>query len=189
MSQYNTINVKLSNSPVNKLKSAIKNGTEVTLNLSSNLIGSSNDETNFSHKLLLTNTQVLEIRKAFANGSSANTKVSITQLSKMIQSGRFVGNFLDLLNLGKSLLFKPDKVFKKIVNEADKLSKKVTINNIIKVATDFKNVTKDFKNVSDKVLGTGITLTDNEIKDIIKVIKSLENRGILLKGTTRKISH
>ena len=107
----------------------------------------------------------------------------------MIQSGRFVGNFLDLLNLGKSLLFKPDKVFKKIVNEADKLSKKVTINNIIKVATDFKNVTKDFKNVSDKVLGTGITLTDNEIKDIIKVIKSLENRGILLKGTTRKISH
>ena len=50
MIHYNTLNVKLSNSQLNKLKSKIKNGTEVTLNLSSNLIGNSNDETNF-HKL------------------------------------------------------------------------------------------------------------------------------------------
>ena len=76
MTQYNTLNVKLSNSQLNKLKSAIKNGTEVTLNLSSNLIGNSNGETNFPHKLLLTNTQVSKIRKAFANGSSANIKFS-----------------------------------------------------------------------------------------------------------------
>ena len=47
MTQYNTLDVKLSNSQLNKLKSARKNGNEVTLNLSSNLIGSSNDETNF----------------------------------------------------------------------------------------------------------------------------------------------
>ena len=57
MNQYNTLNVKLSNSQLNKLKSGIKNGTEVTLNLSSNLIGNSNDKTNFPHKLLLTNTK------------------------------------------------------------------------------------------------------------------------------------
>ena len=63
MTQYNTLNVKLSNSQLNKLKPAIKNGTEVTLNLSSNLIGTSNDETNFPHKLLLTDTQVSKIRK------------------------------------------------------------------------------------------------------------------------------
>ena len=50
MTEYNTLNVKLSNSQLNKLKSAIKNGTEVTLNLSSNLIGKSNDETNFPNK-------------------------------------------------------------------------------------------------------------------------------------------
>ena len=54
----------MSNSQLNKLKPAIKNGTEVTLNLSSNLIGNSNDETNFPHKLLLTDTQVSKIRKA-----------------------------------------------------------------------------------------------------------------------------
>ena len=58
MAQYNTLNVKLSNSQLNKLKSAIKHGTEVTLNLSSNLIENSNDEINFPHKLLLTHTKV-----------------------------------------------------------------------------------------------------------------------------------
>ena len=70
MTQYNTLNVKLPNSQLNRIKSAIKNGTGVTLNLSSNLIESSNDETNFSLKLLLTDTQVSKTCKAFANGSS-----------------------------------------------------------------------------------------------------------------------
>ena len=54
MTQYNILNVKLSNSQLNKLKSGIKNGTEVTLKLSSNVVGDSNDENNFLHKLLLT---------------------------------------------------------------------------------------------------------------------------------------
>ena len=53
MTQYNSLNVKLSNSQLNKLKSAIKNQTEVVLRLSSNMIG--NNETNFAHKMLLTN--------------------------------------------------------------------------------------------------------------------------------------
>ena len=68
MTQYNTLNVKYSNSLINKLKSTIKNRTEVTINLSSNLIRRSNDETKFPHKLLLTNTKVSKIRKAFPNG-------------------------------------------------------------------------------------------------------------------------
>ena len=52
MTQYNTLNVKLSNSQLNKLKFKIKDKTEKTLNLSTNLIGNSNNETNFSNKLL-----------------------------------------------------------------------------------------------------------------------------------------
>ena len=56
MSQYNTLNVKLSNSQLNKLKSGIKNNTEVTLKISSNVVGDSYDENNFPHRLLLTNT-------------------------------------------------------------------------------------------------------------------------------------
>ena len=69
MTKYNTLNVKLSNSRLNKLKSGIKDGTEVTLNVYSNVIGDYNDETNVPHQLLLTDTQVLRVRKPFANGS------------------------------------------------------------------------------------------------------------------------
>ena len=69
MIQYNTLNVRLSNSQLNKLKSAIKNGAGVTLNLSSNIIGDSNDENIFPHKLLLNNIQVSMLRKTFENGS------------------------------------------------------------------------------------------------------------------------
>ena len=58
MSQCNILNVKLSNSQLNKLKSGMNNGPEATLNLSSNVIGNSNDEANFPHVLLLTSTQV-----------------------------------------------------------------------------------------------------------------------------------
>ena len=66
------------NSQLSKLKSGIKNGTEVTLNLSSNFTRKFNDETNFPHQILLTDTQVLKICKAFANNSSANIKLSKT---------------------------------------------------------------------------------------------------------------
>ena len=55
MTQYNSLNVKLSNSQLNKLKPGIKNETDVSLRLSSNIIGNSDDEINFPHKLLLTN--------------------------------------------------------------------------------------------------------------------------------------
>ena len=92
MTQYNSLNLKLSNSQLNKLKSAIKNETEVVLRLSSNMIG--DNETNFPHKLLLTNRQVSNLRKAFANHLSTDIKLSKTQLSKMIQSGGFLSRLL-----------------------------------------------------------------------------------------------
>ena len=66
------------------------------------MIGSSNDETNFPHKLLLTDTQVYKIRKTFANGSSANIKSSKPQLPKIVQSGGFIKKALGpLLNPDK----------------------------------------------------------------------------------------
>ena len=55
------------------------------------------NETSFPHKLLLTNKQVLNLRKGFANNSSTDIKLSKTQLSKMLQSGRFLGKLLGLL--------------------------------------------------------------------------------------------
>ena len=94
MTQYKTLNAKVSNLQLNKLKSAIKNGTEVTVNLSSNIIGDSNDENNFPHKLFLANTQVSKLRKAFANNSTANIKLWKTQLHEIRQSGGFLVRLL-----------------------------------------------------------------------------------------------
>ena len=83
MTQYSSLNVKLSNLQLNKFKSAIRDETEVVLRLSSNMIG--DNETNFPHKLLLTNRQVTNLHKAFANHSPTDIKLSKTQLSKTIQ--------------------------------------------------------------------------------------------------------
>ena len=103
MKQYNSLNVKLSNSQLNQFKSALKNEAEVVLRLSSNMIG--DDESNFPHKLLLTNRQVANLSKAFANHLSADIKLSKTQLSKMIQSGGFLGRSLGpLLKTGLPLI-------------------------------------------------------------------------------------
>ena len=105
MTQYNTLNVKLSNSLINKLKSGIKNGTEVTFKIFPKVIGDSNTENNFPHKLFLTNTQVSKLRKASANNSSANIKLSKTQLHKIQQSGGLLGRLLEpLLKTGLHLI-------------------------------------------------------------------------------------
>ena len=63
MTQYNSLNVKLSNSQLSKLKSPIKNKTDVVLRISSNMVSNSNDNTNFPHELLLTNRQIVYYQK------------------------------------------------------------------------------------------------------------------------------
>ena len=86
--QYNSLNVKLSNSQLHKLKSEIEDGIEADLRLSPNMIGDYGDKINFSHELVLTNSQVATLRTAFANKSSTDIKLSKTQISKMIQYRR-----------------------------------------------------------------------------------------------------
>ena len=93
----------MSNSQLNKLKSEIKNGTEVTLKLWSNVVGDSNDENNFPYKLLSTNTKVLRVCKAFVNGSSFNIQSSKTQLHKAGPSG----GFSDRLKTQAKIVLKP----------------------------------------------------------------------------------
>ena len=101
MTQYNSLNVKLSNSQLNKF--AIKNGTDVVLRLSSNMVGNSDDEANFPHKLLLTNRQTLSLRKAFPKHTSVDIKLSKTQLIKM-QKGEFLKFLMPLLKSELPLL-------------------------------------------------------------------------------------
>ena len=95
MTQYNSLNINLSNSQLNKLKSAIKNESEVVLRLSSDIFD--DDETNFPHEFLLTNRHVGNLGKAFAYKSSTDIKLSRTQVSEIIQSGEFLGRILGSL--------------------------------------------------------------------------------------------
>ena len=83
MTQYSTLKINLPNLQLNKLKSIIKKGTKVTLNLSSNVVRDSNDENNFPNKLLLSNKHVLKLRKALKSNSLANIKLSKTRLRKI----------------------------------------------------------------------------------------------------------
>ena len=82
MTQCNTLNVNLFYSKLNKLKLGIKNGTEVTLKISLNVFGDSNNENNFPHKLLLNTTQFSRFNKVLLNASSANIKLSKIEIIK-----------------------------------------------------------------------------------------------------------
>ena len=168
MTQYNSFNIKLSNSELKKLKSAIENETQVVLRLSSNMVGNFDDETNFPDKLLLTNEQAPNLRKAFANYLSANIKLSKTQLSKMAQLGGFLGKRLGpLLKTELPLM----KTVIKPLAKSDLIPLGVT------AAAD--------AGIHKKSLGSGTTtlviLTD-EMEDIVKIVKSLEDSGLLFKS-------
>ena len=91
MTQYNSAKVKLSNPQLDKLKLATKNARGKALGLFSNIIGKSNNEINFQHKLLPTNRQVSSHHQVVLNNLSANMKISGTKPSKTIQCGRFLG--------------------------------------------------------------------------------------------------
>ena len=84
----------MSNSKLSKSKSDVKNGFEVTLNFSSNVVGDFNADTNFRHKFVLTYTKILSLLKASANILLANTKLSKTQLFSIVELARTLG-FLD----------------------------------------------------------------------------------------------
>ena len=175
MTQYNSLNVKLSNSQLNKLKSSVKNETDAVLRISSNMVSNSNDNTNFPHELLLTNRQVANIRKTFANHSSIDIKLSKTQLSKMIQSGGFLGNLLG-------------KLAGPLMKVAMPLAKNVLAP--LGISTAISAIDGSIKK---KMLGSGATTliisNDFEMNDILKIVKSLEDSGLLLKGVSETIQH
>ena len=159
MIQYNSLNA---NSQLSKLKSAIKNETDVVLRLSSNMIGNSGDNTNFLHELLLTNIQVSSIRKAFANHLSTAIKFSETQLSKMIQSGGFLGKLLGpLLRTGLPLI-------KSVIKP---LAKNVLVPLGLTAAASAADA-----GIHKKVLGSGhnnntiLIISNDEMDDILKIV-------------------
>ena len=152
------------------------------------------NETNFPHKLLLTNRQVANLRKAFANHLSTDIKLSKTQLSKMIQSGGFIGRLLGpLLKTGLPI----------IKNVIKSLAKSVLTPLGLRAAASAADA-----GIHKKILGSGrhssslvlcpplrdalrntttLIISNSEIEDIIKIGKSLEDSGLLLKGVTETV--
>ena len=148
------------------------------MKISSNVVGESNDENNFPHKLLLTNTQVSRLRKAFANASSANIKLSKTHLHKMGQKGGFFGRLLGpLLKTG----------LPSIGNVLKPLAKSVLTLLGLTAAVSATNTA-----IHKKMFGSGnmkLTILNKEVNDIMKIVKSLEESGLLIKGISEAIKN
>ena len=181
MAQYNSLNVRLSNSQLNKLNSATKKGTKVVLRLSSNAIGDSDDKINFPHELLLTNRPVVNLRKVFANYLSTDIKLSDTQISKMIQSAGFLRRLLGpLIKTGLPLM----------KNVIKPLAKNVLIPLGLTAAASAADVGSG-KHPSDSAShnNTILIISKDEMKDIIEIVKSLEDSGLLFKGVSETIQN
>ena len=93
MVEYSKVNVKLSDTQLKKLKTAVKNKTGTTLRMSLKML----DGNDLPHELLLTTKQKTKIRNAFNNNMSTDLKLSKAHISKIIQSGRFLGSLLSKL--------------------------------------------------------------------------------------------
>ena len=138
------------------------------------MVSNSNDNTNFPHELLLTNRQVANIRKAFAKNISTDVKLSKTQLSKMTQSGGFLGNLLGKL--------------------AGPLMKVVIplVKNVLAPLGLSAAMSAIDGSIKKKILGSGTTtliISNDEMDDILKIVKSLEDSNVLLKGVSETIQH
>ena len=133
------------------------------------MVSNSNDNANFHHELLLTNRQVANIRKAFANHSSIEIK-----LSKMIQSGGFLGNLLG-------------KLAGPLMKVAMPLAKNVLAPLGLSAAMSAID-----GSIKKKMLGSGTTtliISNDEMDDVLKIVKSLEDSNVLLKGVSQTIQH
>ena len=175
MTKYNSLNVNLSNSQLNKLKSVIKNETGLVLRLSLNVIG--DNETNFLHKSLLTNGKVKNLHKALSNNLSNDIKLSKTKLSEMVQLGGFLGRLLSpLLKTGLSLI-------KDVIKP---LAKSVLIPSGLTGAAS-----AEAAGIHENILGSGSNTTTLIISndDIIHIVKFLEDSGLFFKGTSETIQN
>ena len=101
MVEYSKVNVKLSDTQLKKLKTAVKDKTETTIRMSFKMF----DGNDLPHGLLLTTRQETKLRSSFNNNMSTDLKLSKAQISKIIQSGGFLGRLLaPLLKTGLPLI-------------------------------------------------------------------------------------
>ena len=169
MAEYNTVNVTLLNSQLNKLKSAIKNKQGTTLRMNARMFNGNN----LPHELLLTTRQTTKLRNAIEDNMSTDKKLSKAQLSKIIQSGEFLGKILGPIVKTRLPLLK--SVIKPLV-----LLGLTAASSVIDAG------------VQKKMYGFGTTtlvISNEEMNDIMKIVQALEDSNILLKGVTKTIKN
>ena len=125
--------------------------------------------------MILTNTQVSKLRKAFENNSSANIKLSKTQLHKIGQSGGFLGRLLGPLLKTGLLLMK--NVLKPLVK-----SVLIPLRLTAAAATGAAIYKKIFKSGV-----TTLIISNEEMNDIMNIVKSVKESGFLIKGVSETI--
>ena len=146
------------------------------MKVSSNVVGNSNDQNNFPHKLLLTNTKISKLCIAFEYGLSANIKLSKTQLHKKVKSEGFLGRLLrPIIETGLPLM----------KNVLKLLAKSVLIPLQLTTAASATDAT-----IHKKISGSGHTtlmISNEELNNIMKIVKSLEGSGLLIKGVSETV--
>ena len=174
MAEYNTVNVKLSNSQLNKSKSGVKNRQGTILRMNARMVSANN----LPHELFLTTRQTTKLRNAIENNMSPDIKLSKAKISKIIQSGGFLGKLLGpLLKPGLPL----------IKNVIKPLAKSVLIPLGFTAATSAADA-----GIQKKLLGSGTTalvISIEEMNDIMRIVQTLEDSNILLKRVTKTIKN
>ena len=169
MVEYSETNCKLTNVQLNKLKKAVKSNEGTTLGLGNKNFNK--DET--PHELLLTTRQNTKLRNAINNNSAIDIKLSKAQIKKLIQSGGFLGRLLS-------------KLAGPLMKVAMPLAKNVLAPLGLTAAMSAID-----GSIQKKIHGSGVTLIieEEDLQDITKIIKELENSDILLKGVSKTIEN
>ena len=168
MVEYNKVNVTLSDTQLKRLKNAVKNKTGTTLRISLKMFNGNN----LQHELLLTIRQKTKVGNAFNINMSTDLKLSKAQISKIIQSGGFLGSLLS-------------KIAGPLMKIAVPLAKNVLAPLGITAAASAIDA-----GIQNKTHGSGNTtliISNEEMNDTLKIIEALENSSILLKGITKTI--
>ena len=169
MVEYSKINCKLTNVQLNKLKKVVKSNEGATLTL-----GIRNfNENETLHELLLTTRQNTKLRNAINNNSATDIKLSKAQIKKIIQSGGFLGKLLS-------------KLAGPLMKAALPLAKNVLA--LLGLTTAMSAIDGS---IQKKIHSSGVKLIieQEDMNDIMKIIKALENSGILLKGVSKTIKN
>ena len=171
MVEYNTINAKLSDSQLNKLKSAVKNKQGTTLRMNARMFSANN----LPHELLLTTRQTTKLRNVIENNMLTDIKLSKAQISKILQSAGFLGSLLS-------------KIAGLLMKVAVPIAKNILASLGITAAASAINAGIPKK----KLHGSGTTIliiSNEEMNDIMKIVQVLEHSNILLKGVTKTIEN